>query len=248
MVPPLNGTSRALNNPRRLTIGLHLGCRSHTEHVPSDPGPEFILVAIDNGLFRAWETFFQDIGEITVARENILDVGCDAVVSPANSFGFMDGGIDGLYLDHFGAQIQLDVRRLIFDHHDGELLVGEAGIVETGDPTIPFLIAAPTMRVPMKLEDSVNPYLAARAIFRLLKSGTFLTGDHQGEPISSHVQRVAFPGLGTGVGGIGPMTCARQVRAAYDDIMLNRYEMPSSWAEASERHQLLYTDRPRRLQ
>jgi len=29
---------------------------------------------------------------------------------------------------------------------------------------------------------------------------------------------------------------------------LHQYEMPHSWAEASERHQLLYTDRPTRLQ
>jgi len=43
-------------------------------------------------------------------------------------------------------------------------------------------------------------------------------------------------------------TCARQVRAAIDDILLGGYEMSHSWAEASERHQLMYTDRPTRLQ
>jgi hypothetical protein len=59
---------------------------------------------------------------------------------------------------------------------------------------------------------------------------------------------VALPGLGTGVGRVGPGTCARQVRAALDDVLLGPHPMPRSWAEASERHQLLYTDRPRRLQ
>jgi hypothetical protein len=48
------------------------------------------------------------------------------------------------------------------------------------------------MRVPMVLRDSVNPYLAARAVFLLVQQGQL--------PIRS----VAFPGLGTGVGGIGP--------------------------------------------
>lgn len=203
---------------------------------------ELILVAIDHGLHRAWETFFADVQGVTFANGNILEIDCDAVVSPANSFGFMDGGIDGVYLDHFGSEIQLAVRRLIFEHHGGELLVGQAGIVDTGDPMIPFLIAAPTMRVPMKLAGSVNPYLAARAVFRLLTSGSFRDGPYTGEPVANHVHRIAMPGLGTGVGGIGPMTCARQVRAAFDDIVLGRYEMPRSWAEASERHQLLYTD------
>jgi hypothetical protein len=62
------------------------------------------------------------------------------------------------------------------------------------------------------------------------------------------VVTIAFPGLGTGVGRIGFETCARQMRAAIDDLVLGKYTMPQSWAEASERHQLLYTDRPRRLQ
>ena len=39
-----------------------------------------------------------------------------------------------------------------------------------------------------------------------------------------------------------------QVRAAIDDALLCQYTMPKSWAEASERHQLLYTERPTRLQ
>jgi len=77
----------------------------------------------------------------------------------------MDGGIDAQYLDHFGPEIQSRVRRQIYDHHAGELLVGVADIVETGHETIPFLIAAPTMRVPMVLLDSPNAHLAARAVF-----------------------------------------------------------------------------------
>jgi hypothetical protein len=47
---------------------------------------------------------------------------------------------------------------------------------------------------------------------------------------------------------IGFAACARQVRAAIDDVVLEKYTMPQSWAEASERHQRLYTDRRRRLQ
>jgi len=62
------------------------------------------------------------------------------------------------------------------------------------------------------------------------------------------VRTVARPGLGTGVGCIRPDVCVTQVRAAIDDIVLGLYRMPQSWAEAGERHQLLYTDRPTRLQ
>jgi hypothetical protein len=47
-------------------------------------------------------------------------------------------------LDQVGPEIQRRVRRQIFDHHAGELLVGVADIVETGHEAIPFLIAAPS--------------------------------------------------------------------------------------------------------
>lgn len=143
---------------------------------------------------------------------------------------------------------QMGLRWLIFTRHHGELVVGTAEVVETGHERIPYLIAAPTMRVPMILHDSVNAYLAARASLLLVQHGAFASGEHQGQPVAERVKSIAFPGLGTGVGQIGFNTCARQVRSAIDDVLLGKYRVPQSWAEASERHQLLYTDRVRSLQ
>ncbi|OKH45748.1 hypothetical protein NIES2101_25870 [Calothrix sp. HK-06] len=113
---------------------------------------------------------------------------------------------------------------------------------------VSYLIAAPTMRVPMVLYDSVNAYLAARAVFILVTHGTFTSGAKTGEKISDHVKTVAMPGLGTGVGNITSKNCALQVQTAINDILLHQYTMPKSWAEASENHQLLYTNQPKRLQ
>lgn len=208
-----------------------------------------VLTAVDAGLSGAWTRFCGEVAGVRVHHGSILDVECDAVVSPANSFGFMDGGVDLLYLERFGPQIQDRVRKAIWEHHGGELVVGNAVVVETGDAKIPFLIAAPTMRVPMILpQESTAAYLAARAVFLLLKRGKFLDGSRAGQDIGAHVKTVAFPGLGTGVGRMGPATCAHQVRAALDDVVLGGFEMPRSWAEASERHQLLYTTKLKRLQ
>jgi O-acetyl-ADP-ribose deacetylase (regulator of RNase III) len=209
---------------------------------------KLILSAVEPSLAGAWEKFCGDLNFVEIHRGSILDVDCDAVVSPANSFGFMDGGIDALYMDYFGPEIQVTVRRQIYERYGGELIVGNADAIETGDNKIPFLIVAPTMRVPMVLKDSVNPYLAARAVFRLIREGMFLTGQHEGKPISEHIGRVALPGLGTGVGKVGYNTCAHQVRMAINDVILGQYQMPQSWAEASERHQLLYTTKLERLQ
>lgn len=111
------------------------------------------------------------------------------------------------------------LQELIKQRHHGELLVGTAEIVETGDLRIPFVIAATTMRVPMILSDTVNPYLAARAVFLLYRHGVVPSGVLAGEPVAQVISRVAFPGLGTGVGRVDPDTCALQVRAAIDEVV-----------------------------
>jgi len=209
---------------------------------------KIVLAAVEDALADAWERHCGDLPGVTVHRGSILDLSVDAVVSPANSFGFMDGGIDHLYSHRFGWEVQDRLQNLIRTRHHGELVVGAAEIVETGDLRIPFVIAAPTMRVPMVLVDSVNPYLAARAALLLIRHGVVASGALAGEPLSAVVSSVAFPGLGTGVGRVGPNTCARQVRAAIEEIVLGRGRYPRTWAEAQQRHQLLYTDRVRDLQ
>lgn len=210
---------------------------------------KIILSAVETGLYNAWQRFCGDFEFIEIHRGSILDLSCDAVVSPANSFGFMDGGIDLLYSGFFGWQVQEKLQKQIREKHFGELLVGQAEIVETDSAQIPFVISAPTMRVPMiLLQNSVNPYLAARAVLLLIKHGEFTRGSYKGEKISSFVESVAFPGLGTGVGRVEPNTCAQQVRAAIETVILGKNEFPFSWADAQAKHQQLYTDRVRDLQ
>ncbi len=78
--------------------------------------------------------------------------------------------------------------------------------------------------------------------------GVVTQGTYAGEKIADYVGSIAFPGLGTGVGRVGPNTCARQVRAAIDAVLLGREVFPISWVDAQRRHQGLYTDRVRDLQ
>lgn len=207
-----------------------------------------ILTSVDAPLADAWQRHCGDLECVTVHRGSIFDVNADAVVSPANSFGFMDGGIDLLYSQFFGWHVQARLQDAIHTRHHGELLVGAAEIVETDNADLPFLVAAPTMRVPTILRDSVNPFLAARAALLLVKHGTFSGGAYEGEAVCDYVETLAFPGLGTGVGRIGPETCAHQMRAAIDEVVLKRGGFPASWADAQARHQQLYTDRVRDLQ
>jgi O-acetyl-ADP-ribose deacetylase (regulator of RNase III) len=207
-----------------------------------------ILCSIEEELKTAWENFCGHWEFVSIYHGSIINVMCDAVISPANSFGFMDGGIDSVYSKHFGYQIQDNIQKYISKYYFGEIPVGNAGIIETNHPHIPFLIFAPTMRVPMILRDSVNPYLAARAAFLLLKHGIFNEGTFKGDKILNHVKTIALPGLGTGIGQVGFNTCAHQVNKAIEDVILEKFKRPNTWVEASENHQLLYTDFPKRLQ
>lgn len=69
-------------------------------------------------------------------------------MSPANSFGFMDGGFDAVYTYVLGLQVQARAQDAIRRDFDGELPVGCALIVATERSELPWCVIAPTMRVP----------------------------------------------------------------------------------------------------
>lgn len=209
---------------------------------------EIVLTAVDPNLAGAWKKSCSNLSGVSVYHGSIFDVKCDAVVSPANSFGFMDGGIDSIYSHHFGWQVQERLQKLIRVKHHGELLIGRAEIVETDNEAIPYLIAAPTMRVPMVLKETVHPYLAARAVLLLVKHSRFEDGYLKGEKLSDVIQTIAFPGLGTGIGQVSASACAHQVRMAIEEVLFEKSEFPKSWSEAQAKHQQLYTDEVRDLQ
>ena len=82
-------------------------------------------------LVQAWAECFADVPEVEASQGDIFDLSADAVISPANSFGFMDGGIDLVYSKRFGWHVQERIQQLLRESHDGELPVGLAVIVPT---------------------------------------------------------------------------------------------------------------------
>jgi O-acetyl-ADP-ribose deacetylase (regulator of RNase III) len=143
-----------------------------------------------------------------------IDIEADAIVSPANSFGFMDGGIDAVYTYQFGIGLQERLQALLAEEHDSELPVGMAVIVPTLRREIPWCISAPTMRLPGNVADTPNAYLAFRAALRAV-----LEHNAHGRPA---IRSVLCPGLGTAVGQMPVDRCARQMRAAWDRVLGDR--------------------------
>ncbi|MEG3861059.1 macro domain-containing protein [Microcoleus sp. herbarium12] len=196
---------------------------------------QIVLAAADDDLVRVWEKTCGNIENVKIHRSSIFEVKCDAIVSPTNSFGFMDCGLDLEIKEYFGEIVQERLQKLIQTRHYGELLVGTAEVVDTDHDAIPYLIAAPTMRVTTVLPETVNVYLATRAVLNLVKFGTV----PDGTPVKHIIETIAIPWLGTGTGEVPPELYANQMKVALQDILLSQYKFPESWQEAQKNHELL---------
>ncbi len=75
--------------------------------------PTIYLHALDSDMTIEWRDAFTDVPGVLVVEGDILEGRCDAVVGPANSFGFMDGGIDLAYRRYFGIDLQVRVQAKI---------------------------------------------------------------------------------------------------------------------------------------
>lgn len=160
---------------------------------------------------QALAAAFRGVAAVEVVEGSLLDLMCDAIVSPANSFGDMGGGIDKAIDDFHGGEAQRRVMAAIAEQHFGELPVGSALVVEVPNRRFPFVVAAPTMRIPGSVAGSINAYLSMRAAcVAVLKHNAT-------QP--TRIRSVAIPGLGTGVGAMPYADAAEQMRAAYDQIV-----------------------------
>ncbi|MCX7748798.1 MAG: macro domain-containing protein [Clostridia bacterium] len=144
---------------------------------------------------------FNGLQNVDFICENIIDVAKETIVSPANSYGFMDGGIDKVYTDFFGIKLQNAVRDKI-DFLGGALPVGKAFTISTGDDRIKYLIVAPTMELPGPVP-AHNCYFAMSAILREV-------GKNNGR-----YSQVYCPGLCTGVGNVDNDLAAEEMAKAY---------------------------------
>ena len=192
-----------------------------------------VLTDIDGDLIKAWNDIAGNNPHVTTYQGSIFDVGCDAIVSPANSFGFMDGSLDFLISEFFGWHVQDRLQQAIKTKHNGELLVGQVEIVPTDHQSIPYVISAPTMRVPMDIKGTANPYLAIRGVLLAVKNGVF----KDGTAVKDRIKTIAFPGMGTGVGQITPTVFAKQMKQAVEDVIEGGFEFPKTIWNIEKSHQ-----------
>jgi O-acetyl-ADP-ribose deacetylase (regulator of RNase III) len=154
----------------------------------------------------------------------------DCVVTAGNSFGLMDAGMDLAVVRYFGRHVMESIQKRILECHLGEQPVGTCVIVPTNHLTHPFVAHAPTMRVPMNIQNTDHVYLALWAT---------LTAVHNHNQIESRkIDTLACPGLGTGTGGMDVTEAALQLFLAYEHYIHSPQFLNSSVAQ--ERHERIH--------
>lgn len=169
------------------------------------------LIDRSRPLVDAWTHSFADMDEVIAIEGDFFQQPADAMISPANSFGIMDGGLDLAIRNTLGFEVQHRVQTAILEQWHGELPVGAAVVVPTDHPKWPWLIAAPTMRIPESVGRTLNAYLAFRAALLAIKQ-------FNARSRSPEIQSLVCPGLGTGIGGMAAQRCALQMRMAYKQL------------------------------
>jgi O-acetyl-ADP-ribose deacetylase (regulator of RNase III) len=165
---------------------------------------ELHLVDADADVAAALARAFAMFPDVHVRVGDLLGEAEHALVSPANSEGFMDGGIDRAIAAFFGSRVEEQVRAAMAARPEGRLPVGASIVVATRHPRVPYLIVAPTMHTPEHVEAD-HAYRAFRAALRLWSREAALAGP------------LYCPGLGTGVGGVAPGDAAGAMAEAYGD-------------------------------
>ncbi len=119
---------------------------------------------------------------IEIVKGDISKVECDAIVNPANTLGLMGGGVSLALKLRGGKEIEREARE------KAPIPLGGAVATGAGSLHAKFVIHAPTVKYP---GDRSTPEIVRRAIESALRLAERLG-----------VECVAFPGMGTGVGGI----------------------------------------------
>src|SRR6476660_4962460 len=126
---------------------------------------KLILVDPRTELCNAFRERFNGLPNVEIVNGKFEELPFyDCMVSAANSFGLMDGGVDAAITQFFGYELEERVQKRILDEFLGEQPVGTSIIVETNHPEHSYIDHTPTMRVPMDIAKTDHVYLAIWAM------------------------------------------------------------------------------------
>jgi O-acetyl-ADP-ribose deacetylase (regulator of RNase III) len=168
------------------------------------------LLDINKEMTDSWQRFFKDVPNIEIhnmdfntfmkAHEDV-----EAIVSPANSFGLMDGGYDGAIRKFFLEYYEFDIIPIVQEHLKekfwGEQPVGSSTLIKL--PVIgTYLLHTPTMIKPSIIEDP-------RVIYHCTRSCIL-------EAMTKECTHIVIPAFGGCCGKVDYNTIAKYMIAAME--------------------------------
>jgi O-acetyl-ADP-ribose deacetylase (regulator of RNase III) len=191
------------------------------------------LLDINPHMTKAWEPYFKDIDDVEIVNTDFNNfmyehANIEAIVSPANAFGLMDGGYDGAITYYFGRELMKDVQEKIITEWYGEQPVGTSISIPIKNRIISdgnngsknvLLIHTPTMRTPEKIIDY-------KIIYQCMRTTLI-------EAIKQNVNSIVIPAFGGCSGGVDFPTIAKMMYLAYTQINNKPDELSWSYAMGS---------------
>ena len=177
------------------------------------------LLDISQNMISWWEKYFKNCENVEVVCDEFSrfmnshnDIQC--IVSPANSYGLMDGGYDLAITKYFGDELQQKVQEYIIENLYGEQPVGTSIIVDINDRQ--KLIHTPSMRIPSRIKDPMVVYHCMRTCLMTA--------------INNNVENIVIPAFGGSCGELDFSIIANMMYHAYDQVFNNVKKI--NWAVA----------------
>jgi len=119
---------------------------------------------------------------VVVKKGDITRESTQAIVNPANSYGFMGGGLALSIKETGGDSIEKEAVS------KAPIPLGKAVITNAGSLKAEYIIHSPTMKNPSERIGLENIRLSVKAALNCA--------------VENNITKIAFPGMGTGVGGV----------------------------------------------
>lgn len=170
----------------------------------------------------AWEEAFIPLADyesnLFIVNDTLNDFltnhpNIDGIVSPANSFGIMDGGYDKAIINIFGDGLQRKVRETLYWEFGGYQTPGTCFPIPIDRGTI--LLHTPSMRYPEEIADN-------RIIFDCMYN-TIRTA------MINNCKAIVIPAFGGCTGGVKPEIIAKYMRLGYEYALYR--DILSNWDE-----------------
>ncbi len=181
----------------------------------------------NNATYNIAQSLIKNRDNIKISNKSITYADYSTIVSAGNSFGQMNGGVDGYIntlLSNSYYRMGDIVSSVIYKDYAGELPVGSSIIVPVENNKYKYLIYTPTMRIAEPVENTLNSYLAFRS--------SILTA------LNNDITCFSTPLFCTGAGEMLIERSIRQMIEAYDSIYNDKLNN-KQWKEYIAYHNYL---------